>query len=416
MVRRERTQLIETIEAAKLIYLPLGASFKESDKLFVFPNGARLRFAYLERDADAEAYQGHEYTRVYIEEVGNFPDPAPIKKLFATLRSRTGVPVGFRATGNPGGPGHTWVRDRYIDPAPMGYRVITDEVSGLQRVYIPSRIQDNPTLLTNDPGYVSRLRASGSPELVRAWLEGDWSVIAGAYFPEFTLDKHVVAPRELPKAWTRFRAMDWGSFRPSAVLWFAVSDGTLPEFPANAIICYRELYTSSAPNVGLKLTAEEMGQRIVEAERGDTISYGVLDPAAWKQDGGPSVAERMSTLKVHWQPADNARLVGWDQVRSRLKGEDDRPMFYTFSTCINLIRTLPALQHDENKPEDVDTDGEDHAGDALRYACMSRPYKQPEARPKPKADGYHFSPSGGFSSNLTWREMMARRERAARNS
>lgn len=414
MVRRERTQLIETIEAAKLIYLPLGASYKETDKLFTFPNGARLRMAYLERDADAEAYQGHEYTRVYVEELGNFPDPAPIKKLFATLRSRTGVPVGFRATGNPGGPGHTWVRSRYIDPAPMGYKVLTDADTGLERVFIPSRIQDNPTLLNNDPGYVQRLKASGSPELVRAWLEGDWSVIAGAYFPEFSIDKHVIAPRELPKDWVRFRAMDWGSFRPSAVLWFAVSDGTLADFPAGALICYRELYTASEPNVGLKLTADEMAERIADAERGEKIDYGVLDPAAWKVDGGPSVAERMANRKVSFLQADNSRIVGWDQVRARLKGEE-RPMLYVFATCTHLIRTLPALQHDENKPEDVDSDGEDHAGDALRYGCMSRPYRRPEAKPPGKSELYVFQADGSMRSNLTWREMMARRERRNRD-
>ena len=413
MVRRERTQLIETIEAAKAIYLPLGAQYKDTDKLFTFPNGARLRMAYLERDADAEAYQGHEYTRVYVEEIGNFPDPAPIKKMFATLRSRTGVPVGFRATGNPGGPGHTWVRSRYIDPAPMGYQVLRDEVTGLERVFIPSRIQDNPTLLANDPTYVNRLKASGSPELVRAWLEGDWSVIAGAYFPEFSIDRHVIAPRELPKDWVRFRAMDWGSYRPSAVLWFAVSDGSLPGIPKGALVVYREVYTASEPNVGLKLTAEEMAERIVDAERGDKIEYGVLDPAAWKQEGGPSVAERMAARRAAFNKADNARLTGWDQVRARLKGEE-QPMLLIFSTCTNLIRTLPAAQHDEHKPEDVDTEGEDHAIDALRYGCMSRPYARPEARPAPKADVYLFMPGGGLQSNLTWREMMERRERRAR--
>lgn len=415
MVRRERTQLIETIERAKQIYLPLGATFGETEKQFRFPNDARLRMAHLDRDADAELYMGHSYSRVYVEEIGNFHDKAPILKLMATLRSAAGVPVGFRATGNPGGPGHTWVRARYIDPAPMGYQVITDDRSGLQRVFIPSRIQENRALLDADPSYVNRLKGSGSPELVRAWLEGDWSVIAGAYFPEFTIDRHVIAPLELPKGWVRFRAMDWGSYRPSAVLWFAVSDGTLPQFPSGALICYREVYTASEANVGLKLTGEEVADLIVDAERGDRIDYGVLDPAAWKVDGGPSVAERMANRKVSFIPADNSRLTGWDQVRSRLKGEEV-PMLFVFATCTNLIRTLPALQHDENKPEDVDTDGEDHVGDALRYGAMSRPYKRPEPKMPIKADGYRGLPDGTMTSNLTWREMMKRLERKARAS
>jgi hypothetical protein len=121
------------------------------------PDGARLRFAYLERDADADMYQGHNYTRVYVEEVGNFPSPAPVMKLMATLRSGAGVPVGLRATGNPGGPGHQWVRQRYIDPAPLGNRIIRDPVTGLERVFIPSRVDNNQHI--DVEAYKQRLRA-----------------------------------------------------------------------------------------------------------------------------------------------------------------------------------------------------------------------------------------------------------------
>ena len=120
MLRRDRTELIEAIERSKQIYPLIGAKFNEQEKFWRFDNGARLRFAYLENDNDAMAYQGHSYTRVYPEELGNFPNRAPIDKMKATLRSAQGVPVGMRATGNPGGPGHQWVKGRYIDPAPMG--------------------------------------------------------------------------------------------------------------------------------------------------------------------------------------------------------------------------------------------------------------------------------------------------------
>ena len=118
MVRRERVQLLETIERSRQIYGPVGARYNDQDKMWRWPNGARLRFAYLERDADADAYQGHSYTRVYVEELGTFPSASPVLRLMATLRSGEGVPCGFRATGNPGGPGHTWVKARYIDPNP----------------------------------------------------------------------------------------------------------------------------------------------------------------------------------------------------------------------------------------------------------------------------------------------------------
>lgn len=450
MVRRELTQLIETIERSHQLYTPLGAKFHQQEKVWRFPNGSRLRFAYLERDSDAEAYQGHSYTRVYVEEIGTFPSSSPIFKLMATLRSGHGVPCGFRATGNPGGPGHQWVRARYIDPAPLGWKTIredfknpwTKETVTRERVFIPSKLRDNRFFGSE---YVANLQMVGNAQLVRAWLEGDWSVIEGAFFPEFG-EKHVVPPFTIPGTWLRFRSADWGSFRPFSIGWWAVAgddlkiragydvlrvpdrgnggvahDGNgllLPPrghdgrggavsvghftIPRGALIRYREWYGASAPNVGLKLTAEEVAEGIVSRETDEprdyegksAITYGVLDPAAFASDGGPSIAERMHGRLVRAQTAafrraDNARVAqrgamgGWDQLRSRLIGEDGRPMIYFFSTCRDSIRTLPALQHDQNKPEDVDTESEDHAPDEIRYACMSRPYARPLDRPEP---------------------------------
>jgi hypothetical protein len=410
MVRRERTQLIETIERSRMIYPKVGAHFNEQDKMWRFPNGARLRFAYLERDSDADAYQGHSYTRVYPEEVGTFPSPKPIMKLMATLRSGAGVPCRLIATGNPGGPGHQWVRARYIDPAPHGWKIIKEpyrnpwsgKVVERERVFIPSKITDN-RFISDD--YVANLQMVGSQTLVRAWLEGDWSVIEGAFFHEFS-GKHVIRPFEIPANWTRFRAMDWGSARPFSVGWYAISDGLLPGIPRGALIKYREWYgmKEGQPNVGLKMVAEEVADGIKRREEGEQINFthSVIDPSAFHQDGGPSIAERMWRRGVKFRAADNKRtgksgaLGGWDQLRARLVGEEgdrmsdgsilSRPMIYFFSTCVHTIRTLPALQHDEAKPEDVDTEGEDHAADETRYACMSRPFvrdqeKRSEAKP-----------------------------------
>jgi hypothetical protein len=187
MVRRERVQLLETIERSRQIYVPIGARYNDQDKMWRWPNGARLRFAYLERDADADAYQGHSYTRVYVEELGTFPSASPVLRLMATLRSGEGVPCGFRATGNPGGPGHQWVKARYIDPNPAGWEIRkftyenpwTRETIEQDRVFIPSKLRDNKFL---GPEYVANLQMVGSDTLVRAWLEGDWTVIEGAYF------------------------------------------------------------------------------------------------------------------------------------------------------------------------------------------------------------------------------------------
>jgi hypothetical protein len=380
MFRRTRRELYDTIERSKQLYGPLGAVYHEQDSYWRMPNGSRLLFAYLERDSDAEGYQGHSYTRVYGEEIGNFPNEAPVRKMHAVLRSPHGIPVGFRATANPGGPGHQWVKARYIDPAPSGMKVLTDPETGLERVYIPSRVGDNLLL---DPQYVSQLKMSGTKELVRAWLEGDWSVIAGAFFPEFTADRHIVRPFEIPEDWPRYRAMDWGSAKPFCVLWIAISDGSMPEYPRNSLIVYREWYGSDGtPNVGIKMPAELVGAKIAALEKGEKTQAGfnVLDPAGFSSDGGPSIAERLLHGGAQFRKADNARVArngamgGWDQLRARLIGEEDRPMLYVLDTCTHLIRTLPALQHDQIRPEDVDSEGEDHAPDALRYACMARPW------------------------------------------
>lgn len=403
MIRRERTQLVETIERSRQIYTSLGATFNETEKMWRFPNGARLRFAYLERDSDADAYQGHSYTRLYMEELTTFPDPKPVMKLMATLRSGAGVPCGFRATANPGGPGHHWVKQRYIDPAPNGWKRIVEKYrnpwSGEEverdRIYIPSRVTDNKFLGAD---YVANLQMAGSPQLVRAWLAGDWSVIEGAFFDNWNPESHVVRPFLVPRDWVRFRGMDWGSAAPFAVYWCAVATDDTPMhgglvLPRGGIVVYREWYGASAPNVGLKLTADEVARGIAQRDAGERIDYSVLDPAAFARDGGPSIAERMAEAapSVVFRRADNKRVSergamgGWDQVRHRLNGEGPgRPMLVVFETCKDLIRTLPALQHDKDRPEDVDTHSEDHGPDALRYACMSRPWAaQRPDKPKP---------------------------------
>jgi Terminase large subunit, T4likevirus-type, N-terminal len=403
MLRRSRTELVETIERSRAIYAPLRWTLNETEKMWRAPNGARLRFNYLERDADAELYQGHSYTRIYVEEAGNFPNAAPILKLMATLRSGAGVPVGMRLTGNPGGPGHQWVKQRYIDPAPLGNVVITDPLTGLKRVFIPSKVDNNAHIDTED--YKRRLRASGSKELVAAWLEGDWSVTLGAFFDCWQASKHIVQPFPVPDDWMRFRSMDWGSASPFSIGWWAIVsddysvDGRI--LPRGCMVRYREWYgmTPGQPNVGLKLHAEEVAKGIVSRETSDKIAYGVLDPSAFIQDGGPSLAERMGTSHgVYFRRADNSRVSakgmkiigGWDMMRARLVGDGDgRPMLVVFSTCVDFIRTVPFLQHDPDKNEDVLTDSEDHAGDECRYACMSRPWIPHKEPPKPEnVSGY----------------------------
>lgn len=399
--RRELPQLDAAIARAKEIYLPLGAEWKEQAKTFVFPKGGVLRFRPLERDSDAEKYQGQDYTRVYFEELTNWPDPRPVDKLKACLRSAHGVPCRFRATGNPGGPGHTWVKARYIDPG--AYNIVREH--GLSRVYIPARLEDNRILMGADPTYAARLRQAGSAELVRAWLEGDWDIVEGAFFDCWRSDRHVLRPFPIADDWRIFRALDWGSAAPFSVGWWAIASddyeaenmhGDSVLLQRGALIRVCEWYGAAGPNKGLKLTVEQVAGGILERDPRKEIDPGVADPAIFAEDGGPSMAERFRRMGLHFRPADNKRVAargamgGWDQMRARLIGSEDGPMLATFSTCRDSIRTIPALPHDRNRPEDVDTDAEDHAADEWRYACMSRPWirSQRDARPAKPNDRY----------------------------
>lgn len=388
--RRKFKQLEEVVARTKHLFLQIGGKYNEQRAEWKMPDGGRLKFRYIEHDKDAEEYQGHSYTRVYIEEATNFPNPGPINLLRGTLRSGAGVPCGMRLTGNPGGPGHQWVKARYIDPAPEGYRIIVTIEKGLsnediptERVFIPSRLSDNQILVKNDSSYVARLRQVGKEALVKAWIDGDWSIVDGAFFDEWDPARHVVGSevvRRIPPSALRFRAMDWGSAKPFSIGWYAVSNGQWG-LPEGALLKYREWYGASAPNVGLKMTADQVAVGVKEREEGEVISHGIADGSIFDRDGGPSIGEMMSAKGVNWWKGDKKRKTGWEQLRMRLVGEGGVPMLYFSEYCVDSIRTIPALQHDDHDAEDVDTDGEDHSGDETRYAVMSRPWTSDLPKP-----------------------------------
>lgn len=392
--RREEKQLDEVVARTDELFGQIGAKFSKQKSTWLMKNGARLKFRYLERDKDAEAYQGHSYTRIYIEEATNFPSFSPIKKLFAALRSARGVPVGMRLTGNPGGPGHAWVFHRYIEPAPQGFTVLEDtiEVDGFQpmtsqRVFIPSKLKDNRLLMENNPEYVANLATAGSAALVRAWLLGDWNSPVGAYFTQFSRNRHVLPARFaalIPADALRFGSLDWGYAAPFSFGMWAVSDGSWG-LPRGALVRYKELYGSTGkPNEGLRMDAAQVAQAISACRARDDLVYIAADPSMFKRDGGPSNAETFAANGVMLRKADNARLNGWDRVRQHLNGwlgpDQDRPtsdlppLLYLLDCCKDTIRTLESVPADPDKPDDVDTKAEDHAVDDLRYGIMSRPW------------------------------------------
>ena len=386
-----------------------------------FANGSRIYLSHCKDEQDRYQYQGKEIHLLLIDELTHFTET-----IYRYLRQRVRM-VGVKhkgfpriiASANPGGVGHTWVKAMFIDPQkPYEIKRMPKEEGGFLRQFIPARLEDNPSLTQDDPEYEDRLAGLGSEALVKAYRWGDWNIVEGAFFPEFNTQRHVIRKFSIPDHWARIRAMDWGSASPFSVGWYAVASdelsaenqfGEIVTIPRGCLVKYREWYGASKPNVGLKLTAEEVGEGIVVREKGDPpMSRAVLDPSAFSVDGGPSIAERMFSTGAKFGRADNRRIAkrgalsGWDQLRARLKGDGDgNPMIVFFEDCKHTIRTLPAMQHDELNPEDMDTDGEDHCADETRYACMARPWIKTQPKPdKP----WEFKP-------MTFNEAALRAER-----
>ena len=373
LLRRTMPELRDLITHSQRLYSKAfpGAKWREQEKEWRFPSGAKIEFGYAENMTDALRYQGQSYTWIGIDELPQYPTPDIFNFLRSSLRSvDPEIPVYLRATGNPGNIGSLWVREMFVDPAlpntafdinidtPVGRKVIT-------RRFIPAKLQDNPHLMQTDDYYAM---LASLPEIQKKqFLEGDWDAFEDSAFPEFDKNLHVVEPFEIPKGWQRFRAADWGYSSPACVLWFAIDYD-------NNLWIYRELYTQ-------KITADVFARKVLELEHGEYIRYGVLDASTWAKRGdiGPSIAETMIQQGCRWRPSDRtpkSRISGKLEIHKRLKIVDEKkkePGIRIFSTCRNLIRTLPLLPLDDNNPEDINTNVEDHAYDALRYGCMSRP-------------------------------------------
>ncbi len=381
-----------------------------------FWNGSKIYLCHCKDLASIYKYQGAEIHVLLIDEITHFTE-----EMYRFLRNRVrmvgivlpskyvGMFPRILCGGNPGNIGHLWVKRTFVDDnVPMTLRTMEKEEGGMLRQYIPAKLEDNPSMSSDDPGYEMRLQGLGSATLVRAMRHGDWDVVEGAFFDCWDKSRHVHRPFQFPSHWTRFRSGDWGSAKPFSFGWWAVvsDDFKTPAgviLPRGALLRYREWYGKSPgkENVGLKLTAFKVGDSLadMEKEMSPKPTDGVLDPAAFAENGGPSIAEEISRGsggKIYFRAADNKRVAkvgaigGWDQLRSRLVGDDDgRPMIGCFETCVDSIRTIPALQHDKDNPEDLNSDMEDHAGDEWRYACMSRPWIT-EAKKTPPAADYGF--------------------------
>ena len=363
ILRRSMPELREMIDKSRELYPQAfpGAKFREVEKLWNFPSGAKVEFGFLERDADVYRYQGQAYSWIGFDEITHLPTEFSWNYLASRLRTTDPeIQTYLRCTANPGGVGSQWVKKRYIEPSESNKSFMGSD--GLTRKFIPAKLADNPYLA--DDGVYEQMLKSLPPIQRRQLLEGNWDVAEGAAFVEFDPTVHVIAPFALPLHWERVKAVDYGYAAESCCLWgiMDINDGTL--------IIYRELYKKG-------LTGEELGAIITDMEIEDPFSVnGVLDTAAWARTGttGPTVGESLIRAGHKLRRADKNRIQGKIQIHEYLKIRDNgRPRLQIFNTCPNLIRELQSIPLSKTNPEDVDTKASDHAYDALRYMIMSRP-------------------------------------------
>ncbi len=370
------------------------ASYNVTEKVFTFYNSSRIRLGYCDKEDDVLQYQGQAYEVIGLEEATHFTEKQfqalTESNRISGLMDTPGFAPRMYFTCNPGGVGHGWVKRLFIDRQYIGAEDPDNYT------FIKSLVYDNHFLMRHNPEYVQTLEALPAKRR-RAMLLGEWDAYEGQYFEDFITHPvpdavistgmtdtdlirqrrytHVIPPFEIPEEWRIYRSFDWGYSRPFSCGWWAV------DYDGRAYRILEWYGCGQKPDKGLRLTPDKVFGKISSLEQshrwlmGKRI-IGVADPSIFDASRGESVAESGAKHGVFFSPGDNKRIPGWLQVRSRLEfDEHGYPMMYVFDTCSHFIRTIPTLVYDNNTPEDLDTDGEDHIADETRYFCMSRPIK-----------------------------------------
>ncbi len=364
VIRRNYDDLKDWIDRAKHMYRYMGVKVTGNPAQFEFPSGAKIWTGHLSNEDAWTKYLGQEYQKIAIEELTLIPNELDYLRLISSARSTIpGISSQVFATTNPGGPGHGWVKARFVDSAKN--KTHFDKKSRKSRIFIPSKVTDNPTIMREDPEYIESLKALPD-ELRRAWLDGDWDVFSGQFFQKWRHDIHVVEPFDIPYEWYRYRSIDYGFAAPFACGWWAV------DFFGNVYL-YREHYEA-----GQELSHHI--DRILELSGQEEYMMSVGDPSMWIRNpqntnrsdvvapSNMSIADILNRAGVNLFKANNERVNGWNLCRQYLDHYAEQPpKLKVFSTCPNFIRTIPTLVHDEKRPEDLNTKGEDHHADQMRY-------------------------------------------------
>ena len=359
------------------------ARYNQQERKFTFGNGSTITFEYYDSDKDGMKYQGVEYDVIFVDEATQLQEEW-LKIINTCCRGVNRYPKRIYHTCNPGGPGHGYIKRIYID------RHYQTGEKAEDYEFIQSLVTENKALMETNPEYMVFLE-SLPPKLKKQWLYGDWNVAEGMFFESFRDNEegydtrqwtHVINPFQPPAHWPVYRSFDWGYGKPFSCGWWTVDE--------NGVI-YRilEMYgvqysgEDPIPNVGLKWPPDQVFTEIARFEsehpwlKGKKIT-GIADRAIWDAESGISIAETAAKHGVYFNPSDSERIPGWMQVQYRLMfDEDGFPQMYIFKNCRNTIRTLPILEFDKNKDGDLNTQGEDHAADEIRYFCMWRPCKPP---------------------------------------
>lgn len=368
LLRRTFSELDKSLIRTVLAWYPRGLyTYNSSSHTVKFNNGSVLDFGYCASENDVYQYQSAEYDVIRFDELTHFTRDQYIY-LISRVRGANSFPKQIKSSTNPGGVGHTWVKERFIDPAPPNTEFIGGD--GVSRIFIPSLLLDNSFLMSSDPGYRKRLEALPEKEK-KALLYGDWDIFEGQYFTEFDRNTHVCEPFPIPKEWRRYRSIDYG-LDMLACYWIAVDS-------SRNVYVYKELCESDLP---ISTAAERINEFTNEDE---DIYITLAPPDLWNrsQETGKSKALLFSEAGLSLVKSNNDREAGWLAIKELLKKDaNGEARLHIFSNCVKLIKHLPELQRDPRKPSDTATEPHEitHAPDALRYFAISY------AKPSPEQD------------------------------